>query len=136
MPLDYLLEQLADETEVETYLFADDGELASSDIVSLQRALNGWADALEGNGYRISGTKTEYLFCPFSDPEQPVPDIYLHRNVLPKYEKFKYLGSMINKEANCDDDVKHRVSVGWMKWLENSAIICNPRIPQTERTTS
>ena len=28
--LDYLLEQLADEPEVETYLFADDGALASS----------------------------------------------------------------------------------------------------------
>ena len=36
---------------------------------------------------------------------------------------------MINKEANCDDDVNHRVSVAWMKWRENSAIFCDPRIP-------
>ena len=50
VPLDYLLEQLADEPEVETYLFADDGAPASSDIVALQRALNGWADVLDGNG--------------------------------------------------------------------------------------
>ena len=109
MPLDYLLEQLTDEPEVETYLFADDGALIRTDLVALRQALNGSADILEGNGYRFSGTKTEYLFYPFSDPEQPVPDIYLHGNALPKCEKFKYLLSMINKEANCDDDVNHRV---------------------------
>ena len=70
---------------------------------------------LEGNGYRISDKKTEYLFCPFSDQNQPVPDIYPHGNVLPNCEKFKYLGSMINKTADYEDDVKHRISVGWMK---------------------
>ena len=73
--------------------------------------------------------KTEHLFCPFSGPEQPVPDIYLHEKVLPKCDKFKYLGSKINKNADCEDDVNHCISVGWMKWRENSAIFCDPKIP-------
>ena len=128
-PLDYLLESLEEEPNVHQFLFADDGGLVSSDVVALQRVLDGWSDVLEGNGCRISDKKTEHLFCPFSDPEQPVPDIYLHEKALPKCDKFKYLGSKINKNADCEDDVNHRVSVGWMKWRENSAIFCDPKIP-------
>lgn len=109
--------------------FADDGAIISEDPISLQRALDVWVDVLEGSGYRISAKKTEYLCCPFSDPHRPIPDIYLNGVVLPKCEKFKYLGSMINNEATCDDDINHRVSVGWMKWRENSAIFCDRKMP-------
>ncbi|XP_055838267.1 uncharacterized protein LOC129906511 [Episyrphus balteatus] len=123
--LDYLLEGKVTDTKVHQLFFADDGAIISEDPISLQRALDVWVDVLEGNGYRISAKKTEYLCCPFSDPHRPIPDIYLNCVVLPKCEKFKYLGSMINNECTCDDDINHRVSVGWMKWRENSAIFCD-----------
>lgn len=127
--LDYLLEGKVTDNKVQQLFFADDGAIISEDPTSLQRALDVWIDVLEGNGYRISAKKTEYLCCPFSDPDKPIPDIYLNGNVLPKCEKFKYLGSMINSEATCDDDINHRVSVGWMKWRENSAIFCDRKMP-------
>ena len=56
-------------------------------------------------------------------------DLYLNGTILPKCEKFKYLGSMINNQASCDDDINHRISVGWMKWRENSAIFCDRKMP-------
>ena len=127
--LDYLLEGKVTDPKVHQLFFADDGAIISDDQTSLQRALDVWVDVLEGNGYRISQKKTEYLCCPFSDPLRPIPDIYLNGKVLPKCEKFKYLGSMINSEGTCDDDINHRVSVGWMKWRENSAIFCDRKMP-------
>ena len=128
-PLDYLLKTLEDDPEVQEFLFADDGAIVSAKAAATQRALDGWSDVLEGNGYRISDAKTKHLFCPFSDPDQCAPDIYLHGKVLDKCDKFDYLGSTINKTADCNDDVNHRVSVGWMKWRENSAIFCDRRMP-------
>lgn len=127
--LDYLLEGKVTDPDVADLLFADDGVQLSDDPVRLQRAFDIWVDILEGHGFRMSPTKTEYMFCPFADPSAPSPDIYLNGAVLPKCEKFKYLGSMVNIEATCDDDVNHRVSVGWMKWKQNTGVLCDKRMP-------
>ena len=44
--------------------------------------------------------------------------------------RFKYLGSVVNSKASCDDDIKHRTSVGWMKWRENSSVFCDKKMPR------
>ena len=44
--------------------------------------------------------------------------------------RFRYLGSVVNNEASCDDDIKHRTSVGWMKWRENSSVFCDKKMPR------
>ena len=63
----------------------------------------------------------EFLPCQFSDPERPNPDIYIEQEKLVVSSRFKYLGSVINNKASCDDDIKHRTSVGWMKWRQQNA---------------
>lgn len=35
----------------------------------------------------------------------------------------------MNQFGTCDDDVAHRISVGWMKWRENSGIFCDRKMP-------
>ena len=35
----------------------------------------------------------------------------------------------MNQEATCEEDVKHRVSVGWMKWKENFGTFCDKKMP-------
>ena len=92
--LEYLLEGRVTDPDVTSIWFADDGVI--------------WVDVLEGNGFRMSPTKTECMFFPFADPLAPSPEICLNGAVLPKCERFKYLGSLINTEANCDDDVNHQ----------------------------
>lgn len=42
---------------------------------------------------------------------------------------FKYLGSVMNKYGTHDEDVNHRISIGWLKWMENSSIFCDEKIP-------
>jgi len=127
--LDFLLEGKVMDPKVLQLFFADDGAIVSEDPEALQRAFDVWVDVLEGNGFRMSPKKTEYLHCPFSDPSRSTPDIYLNGVALPRCEKFKYLGSVINAEASCDSDINHRISVGWMKWRQNSAVFCDKRMP-------
>ena len=125
----YLLTLVSDGLEI-SLLFADDIVLGSKDIAALQIALTKWCNVLEDHGLRISIPKTEFLCCPFADPTRPAPDIYIKRENLKPCEKFKYLGSMVNREANCDDDINHRIGVGWMRWRENSGVFCDKKMPR------
>jgi len=34
---------------------------------------------------------------------------------IPKVEKFKYLGSIIQHNGDSDEDTNHRIKVGWQK---------------------
>lgn len=127
--MSYLLKLIGGETEI-SLLFADDVVLGSTDIVALQNALSNWDKILKDHGLKISVKKTEFLPCQFSDPERPKPDIYIGGEKLTVSSKFKYLGSVVNNEATCDDDIKHRTSVGWMKWRENSSVFCDKKMPR------
>ncbi|XP_063708920.1 uncharacterized protein LOC134837472 [Culicoides brevitarsis] len=110
-------------------LFADDIVLASDDASSLQTTLDKWKQALESNGLKISRQKTEYMPCPFSDPDSGTPDIFLDGCLLKKIDHFKYLGSMVENDGSCDADLNHRISTGWMKWQQNSSVFCDKKMP-------
>lgn len=42
-----------------------------------------------------------------------------------KAEEFKYLESVIHSSGNIDADVVHRIGIGWTKWRQASADVCN-----------
>ena len=37
---------------------------------------------------------------------------------------------MLQKDCNNDEDVRHRISAGWLKWHQASGILCDRRVPQ------
>ena len=43
---------------------------------------------------------------------------------------FRYLGSMLQKDGDIDEDVRHRISAGWLKWRQASGILYDRRVPQ------
>jgi hypothetical protein len=50
--------------------------------------------------------------------------------VVPKKDTFFYLGSILQKDGDIDKDVSHRIKVGWLKWRQISAVLCDPRVLQ------
>jgi hypothetical protein len=40
------------------------------------------------------------------------------------------LESMIQKNGDIDEDVSHRIKVGWLKWCQVSSVLCDHRVPQ------
>ncbi|XP_071739282.1 uncharacterized protein [Rutidosis leptorrhynchoides] len=84
----------------------------------LNRRLEQWRVALESNGLLISRQKTEYLRCDFDriiEQEDGV-NICIGDQILHPQTSFRYLGSMLHKSGRIDEDVTHRIKVGWMKW--------------------
>jgi hypothetical protein len=46
--------------------------------------------------------------------------------VVPKKDIFRYLGSMLQKNRDIDEDVSHRIKSGWLKWRQASDVLCDP----------
>jgi hypothetical protein len=48
--------------------------------------------------------------------------------VIPKKDTFRYLGLMLQKNEDIDEDVSHRIKADWLKWRQASGILCDPRV--------
>jgi hypothetical protein len=53
--------------------------------------------------------------CDFSATTQEEGDVRLDCQVVPKKDTFHYLRSMLQKNEDIDEDVSHRIKVGWLK---------------------
>jgi len=42
-------------------------------------------------------------------------EVTLGGEAIPRVDKFKYLGSIIEKRGDIDDDINHRIKVRWQK---------------------
>ena len=49
--------------------------------------------------------------------------------VIPRVEKFKYLGSIVEQRGDINEDINHRIRVGWQKWRKASRVLCDKKIP-------
>ncbi|KAL6505091.1 hypothetical protein OROGR_024908 [Orobanche gracilis] len=50
-------------------------------------------------------------------------------HIVPLTDKFKYLGSVIHKEGDVEDDVTHRIKAGWLRWRATSRVLCDKKVP-------
>ncbi|KAM2796144.1 hypothetical protein COP1_007305 [Malus domestica] len=48
---------------------------------------------------------------------------------MPKSDRFRYLGSILQKNGELDGDLNHRIQAGWMKWKSASGVLCDRRMP-------
>jgi hypothetical protein len=84
---------------------------------------------LEAKCFRLSRSKMEYMKCDFSATIQEEGDVRLDGQVVLKKDTFRYLGSMLQKDWDIDEDVSHRIKAGWLKWRQTSGVLCDPRVP-------
>jgi hypothetical protein len=67
--------------------------------------------------------------CDFSATTQEEGDVRLDGQVVPKKDTFRYLGSMLQKDGNIDEDLSHRIKASWLKWHQTSGVLCVSRVP-------
>jgi hypothetical protein len=49
--------------------------------------------------------------------------------VIFKKDTFRYLGSMLQKDGDIDEDLSHRIKADWLKWRQASGVLCDPKVP-------
>jgi Reverse transcriptase (RNA-dependent DNA polymerase) len=89
-------------------LFADDVVLFDESRIGVNQKLEMWR--------KLSRTKTEYMRCQFSGENLDDGDFSLDGRIVPMNDTFRYLGSMLQREGEIDEDVSHRIRAGWVKW--------------------
>jgi hypothetical protein len=80
-----------------------------------------WNHTLELKGFGLSRTKTEYMICEFSATIHENGDVTLDGQLVAK-ESFRYLGSMLQKDDDIDDNVRYRISADWLEWRHASSM--------------
>ncbi|XP_009798508.1 uncharacterized protein [Nicotiana sylvestris] len=111
-------------------LFADDTVLINETRDGVNARLEVWREMLESKCFKLSRSKTEYLECTFSDGmhEEGV-EMKIGTQVIPKRDRFKYLGSIIQGNREIDEDVTYRIGAGWMRWRLASGVLCDKSVP-------
>jgi len=97
-------------------LFTDDTVLIDESTEGVNTKLERWRDTLDAKGFRLSRSKTEYLHCRFIADEGGVAsEVAIEGVIIPRVERFKYLGSIIQGNGEIDEDINHRIKVGLQK---------------------
>jgi len=97
-------------------LFADDIVLIDESREGVNAKLEQWRDIFEVEGFRLSRSNTEYLHCRFSADEGDVAsEVAIEGAIIPRVERFRYLGSVIHEDREIDEDINYRIKVGWQK---------------------
>jgi hypothetical protein len=104
-------------------LFADDVVLMDESRTGVEQKLELWRRTLEVKGFMLSRSKTEYMKCDFSATTHEEGDVRLDGQVVPKKDTFRYLGSMLQKYGDIDEDLSHRIKAAWLKWRQASGVL-------------
>jgi hypothetical protein len=109
-------------------LFADDVVFVDESRTWVDQKLELYKRTLEAKCFRISRSKMEYMKCDFSATTQ---EEGMLDSMVRWYQKdtFGYLGSMLQKDGDIDEDVSYRIKVYWLKWCQASSVLCDPMVP-------
>jgi len=111
-------------------LFTDDIVLIDESREGVNAKLERWRDTLEAEGFRLSRLKTEYSHCRFSADEGDIASkVAIKGAIIPRVGRFRYLGSILHHGGEIDENINHRIKVGWQKWKNAPGILGDRRIP-------
>ncbi|KAK3538465.1 hypothetical protein QTP86_003695 [Hemibagrus guttatus] len=123
-----VMDQLSEEVRQEspwTMMFADDIVICSESREQVEENLERWRFALERRGMKVSRSKTEYMCV---NEREGSGTVRLQGEEVKKVQEFKYLGSTVQSNGECEKEVKKRVQAGWNGWRKVSGVLCDQKI--------
>jgi hypothetical protein len=65
--------------------------------------------------------------CDFGTTISEDGDVSLGGHVVLKKDTFRYLGSMLQRDGDIDEDVSHRIKARWINWRQASGVLCDKK---------
>ena len=75
---------------------------------------------------KVSRSKNEYLCINGGNDNKTVK---MEDTKVPRVKEFKYLGSTVQENGNCEREVKKRLQAGWNGWRRVLGVICDRSLP-------
>jgi hypothetical protein len=68
--------------------------------------------------------------CNFSTTMHDDEDeVSLDGQVVPRKDTFRYLGLILQKDGDIEENVNHQIKASWIKWHQTSGFLCDKRVP-------
>ena len=109
-------------------LYADDIVLGGTRSEVVEKKLEEWRRAMEDRGLKINRKKTVYLRFNVDGNLDGNSDINLQGQNLERVNTFKYLGATLADNGDLDEEMTHRIQLGWKNWKRVSGILCDRKI--------
>ena len=110
-------------------LFTIDIILIDESRGGLSETLERWRHSLESRGFRLSRSKIEYLRCGFSGVGGDYGEVTMGGVVVPRVEKFKYLGSMVEDGVILMGILATVLERGGKNEKKAAGVLCDRKIP-------
>lgn len=73
--------------------------------------------------------------CTFNDVMHEVSvKVRLDTQNIPKRNRFRYVGSIMQGSGYINNDITHRIGMAWMNWRLASRILCDAKVPRKIRS--
>jgi hypothetical protein len=108
--------------------FVDNVVLVDKSWTRVNRKLEFWRETLESKGFRFRRNKIKYMRCDYDTSTHREEDVSLEGQVVPRKDIFWYLGSMLQRDMNIDEDIRYRIKARWMKWRLAYDVLCDKRV--------
>ena len=83
-------------------------------------------EALESKGFKMSRAKIEYMHFNFSgDVQRAETNMRTESLGILRRDSFRYLGLIISKNGEIEEDVENWIRAGWLKWRFASGVLCD-----------
>ena len=86
--------------------------------------------AIESKDCKLGRTKIKHMRWAFDTATHEEEGVNLEDQVVPKKDTFRYLGSMLQRDNNIDEDVSYRIKARWMMWRQTFGALCDKSVPQ------
>ena len=123
-----------EEISIINLLFADDCTLKAITEHQIQRELDQFSSSWENFGLNINTKKTDVMYQPA--PKSPYNELHISvkKQRLKAVENFTYLGSILSRCANIDDEVKNRITeASWAFGNLKKKVLEERRISQSTK---
>ena len=68
--------------------------------------------------------------CNFSERRsKSTLEVKVEDHIIPEVTHFKYLGSIVQNDAQIEANVRHRIQSRWLKWRRASCVLCDKKVP-------
>ncbi|KAK3539810.1 hypothetical protein QTP70_013293, partial [Hemibagrus guttatus] len=117
-----VMDQLSEEVRQEspwTMMFEDDIVICSESREQVEVNLESWRFALERRGMKVSRSKTEYMCV---NEREGSGTVRLQGEEVKKVQEFKYLGSTVQSNGECEKEYKRHLSTTSNSQTPNSTM--------------
>src|SRR5215469_10080546 len=107
--------------------YADDTVLVADSEEKLQGLLNVVYEVSERKGLKINKSKKEVMVISRA-VRNPRINIRMEDNLVKQVGRFNYLGSLINKDGRCEDEIRKRINKAKYAFNNMKSLLTNSKV--------